>query len=334
MFRPGGLYGQPSPPSGVEPAAHETADDALLQVGRALRAAGYKFTTITPLSHQRVNARTPASNPTLRDIFGWSRSFREDDLPEEILRNLQRAGAVEVTDGQLRSKVRFSALGEQLFAHSAFPTEHADAVFFGPDTYRFARAIASVTSALRRGPAMRVLDIGAGSGAGGLYAAQLLQDPSLRVVLTDINTSALRFSRVNALLNGVPNVEVVASDLYTNVSGIFDLIVSNPPYLVDRLARVYRHGGGEFGSELSMRIIEEGLPYLRRGRPLLLYTGTAVVDGADLFERALRDRLGSRKVRLSYDEIDPDVFGEELEAAPYDRVDRIAVVAAVVETID
>jgi hypothetical protein len=41
--------------------------------------------------------------------------------------------------------------------------------------------------------------------------------------------------------------------------------------------------------------------------------------------------LAGRGVRWSYEEIDPDVFGEELEVAPYDRADRIAVVAATIE---
>jgi hypothetical protein len=36
-------------------------------------------------------------------------------------------------------------------------------------------------------------------------------------------------------------------------------------------------------------------------------------------------------VRFSYEEIDPDVFGEELEHPPYDRVDRIAVVVATID---
>jgi hypothetical protein len=36
-------------------------------------------------------------------------------------------------------------------------------------------------------------------------------------------------------------------------------------------------------------------------------------------------------VRFSYEEIDPDVFGEELAYPPYDRADRIAVVAVTIE---
>jgi methylase of polypeptide subunit release factors len=307
-------------------------DEALVRIGEALRRAGYSFTTVTPLSHRRVLERPAGPFNSLRDIFGWSRPFSARDLPDSLLSILESAGALAIAGDKLRSNVRFSTLGDQLFVHSAFPTEGADAVFFGPDTYRFARAIRQEVSNLLARSGMRLLDLGAGSGAGGLHAASLLQRAEPHLTLTDINRSALRFSHINAVLNEVPGVQVVESDLYGNVAGPFDLIVSNPPYLVDPLARLYRHGGGRLGSELSVRIVEEGLAHLAPKGRLLLYTGSAIVDGVDLFENALRERLKDRRdLRLTYDEIDPDVFGEELEAPPYDCVDRIAVVSVGVE---
>jgi len=248
-----------------------------------------------------------------------------------MLLNLEQAGALERRGEHLRSAVRFSTLGDQLLVHSAFPTEGADAVFFGPDTYRFARAIAQCVATLSPRRAMRILDVGAGSGAGGLHAAALLRDVSPTVTLTDINESALCYSRINAALNRVPNVDVVESDLYADVDGSFDLIVSNPPYLVDPLARLYRHGGGELGSALSLKIVEQGVDRLAPGGRLLLYTGSAIVDGVDHFEQSLREALRGRAVRIAYEEIDPDVFGEELEDPPYDRADRIAVVAVTID---
>jgi hypothetical protein len=99
---------------------------------------------------------------------------------------------------------------------------------------------------------------------------------------------------------------------------------------MDSQARTYRHGGGSYGEELSVRIAAEGIPRLAPGGCLLVYTGSAVVDGVDTFERALRARVGDAG-RITYREIDPDVFGEELEQHPYDRVDRIAAVAALIE---
>ena len=315
-------------------SALPAADRALVALGQELLRRDYRFTTITPASHHRVAARKhPRSAPSLEDVFGWSRSFQERDLPQDILTLLSDAQALDSSGSELRSTVRFSTLDAQLFVHSAFPTEQGDAVFFGPDTYRFARALRESIPSLATRPGMRILDIGAGSGAGGLHAAALLRANSPRVVLTDINQGALRFSRINAALNAIPNAEVIESDLYESVGGLFDLIVSNPPYLVDPLARLYRHGGGEFGFALSVSIAELGIARLTPGGRLLLYTGSAIVEGVDLFYQTLRERLKHRAVRLSYEELDPDVFGEELEHAPYDRADRIAVVVATIDSL-
>jgi hypothetical protein len=325
---------RPSPrESGTAPAKPQLSaqDHAFVALGQALKARGYDFTTITPASHQRINARPARAPASLRDVFGWSRPFGAGDLPADILGLLDDAGMLQTTRAGLRSAVRFSTIGSLIFVHSAFPTEQGDAVFFGPDTYRFVRWITQSIAASAPRSGIRIADNGAGSGAGGLCVAARLahQDPT--VVLADINQRALRFSRVNAVLNGVPEAEVVESNLYDRLAGDFDLIVSNPPYLVDPLARLYRHGGGDFGFALSLDIAVQGIARLARGGRLLLYTGSAIVAGEDLFRTALRDRLAQQDVRFEYDEIDPDVFGEELVHPPYDRADRIAVVAVTIE---
>jgi methylase of polypeptide subunit release factors len=308
----------------------DARDSALLALGRSLKARDYAFTTVTPASHQRVNARAAKPRPQLEEIFGWNRPFQRGDLPADLLEHLSAAGALDATNRQLRSAVRFSTLGSQLFAHSSFPTEHADAVFFGPDTYRFARTIRQSLAERALKTGARIIDIGCGSGAGGLHAAAFA-DSSSTVVLADINRSALRFSRINAALNGVRNVEIVESDLFAAVEGPFDLIVSNPPYLVDPLARLYRHGGGELGFDLSVKIAEQGIAHLAPGGRLLLYTGSAIVAGKDRFYETLAARLSGQPVQFCYEEIDPDVFGEELAHPPYDQADRIAVVAVTIK---
>jgi methylase of polypeptide subunit release factors len=178
---------------------------------------------------------------------------------------------------------------------------------------------------------MRILDVGAGSGAGGLHAALRAAEFRPSVTLSDINRRALRFCGINAALNAVPRVTIVESDLFEHIPGPFDLIIANPPYLVDPLGRTYRHGGGAFGFDLSLRVVTQGLPRLAPGGRLLLYTGSAIVNGLDLFQAALVSRLEGHDVSLSYEEIDPDVFGEELERPPYDRADRLAVVGVTID---
>jgi len=321
--------------SGAAAEDFTPADHALLQIGAHLKDAGYNFTTITPASHQRIMARARdrglQNDLRLEDVFGWSLPFKPTDVPPAILSALAQAGALDERGSLLGSKVRYSTIGRQIFVHSAYPTETSDAVFFGPDTYRFARMVRHSLAGLKSSSTCRVIDIGAGSGAGGLYAAAMLAALSPTLVLSDINRTALRLCRINAALNGMRNVHTIESDLFTNIEGKFDLVISNPPYLVDPLARLYRHGGGELGFDLSLRIVEQGIERLRPGGRLLLYTGSAIVAGVDRFYAALRDMLADRSLTFTYEEIDPDVFGEELDHPPYDRADRIAVVGVTVE---
>jgi SAM-dependent methyltransferase len=75
---------------------------------------------------------------------------------------------------------------------------------------------------------------------------------------------------------------------------------------------------------LSLRIVREALDRLRPGGRLLLYTATPVIDGEHVLWHQLAPLL--RGVRHDYRELDPDVFGEELERPAYARVERIAVV--------
>lgn len=305
-------------------------DAALLALGQELKACGYRFTTVTPLTHRRVIARDPErAAATLEDVFGWSRPFGRTSLPDRIVALLGDAGELQTAGGLVRSNVRFSTLEGQLFVHSAFPTDQHDAVFFGPDTYRFARVIKHALKETTMVPPSRVVDIGCGSGAGGLLAASLLPTRGREIILTDINPRALRYSRVNATLNKIAGVTTIESDLFAHVEGGADLIVSNPPYLVDPQQRAYRHGGGKLGTELSLRIVEQSLARLMPHGRLVLYTGTPVVAGTDTFRAALSEALADRGLSFTYEEIDPDVFGEELDDGPYREADRIAAVALV-----
>ena len=94
---------------------------------------------------------------------------------------------VDAAGSRLHSAVRFSTIGNQLFVHSAFPTEQADAVFFGPDTYRFARAIAARCRACASLALLRIFDVGAVAGRADCVPRRLLADGEPEIVLSDIN---------------------------------------------------------------------------------------------------------------------------------------------------
>ena len=300
---------------------------ALLQ---ALKAGGYRFIAPTPSTHARVIARRPLAQD-VRDVLGWSLPFRADIVDPELLAMLDAAGALEsAAGGALKSKFRVASLGDDLFLHSAFPTTQHDAVFFGPDSYRFAAFIRAELPDLA--PRNHMVDIGAGAGVGAVAAVRVLDlsppENELRLrtmMLTDINPAALGLASANLLANEIGGAVMFAEcDGLGGLPFTPDLIIANPPYIVDAAHRAYRDGGAMHGGEVSLAWARAAAERLERGGAFLLYTGSAIVDGKDELKDALHDALPGFDIR--YREIDPDVFGEELEREDYADVERIAVV--------
>lgn len=296
----------------------------MLELLRTLADRGYAFTSTTPATHGRVFARKGQAE-SLRDVFGWSLPFAEAAVPGAIVDLLRRADALESCGGLLRSKVRVSSLDEGLFLHSAYPTSGADAVFFGPDTWRYAALIRAEMPGL--GPVRRIVDIGAGSGAGAIVAGRLA--PGARLTLSDVNPAALRLAAVNAAHAGV-EAELVEGPGLEPVEGAFDLAIANPPYMVDGGDRTYRDGGGMHGARLSLDWALAAAERLPPGGHMILYTGVAILEGRDALRAALEEALPGLGCALRYRELDPDIFGEELDEPPYRDVERIAAVGAVV----
>ena len=303
-------------------------------LGRWLIEQNYSFITPTPATHQRVYSRHGIpQGANLRNVFGWSLPFDLQCLDKEAVAFLREGELLESDGNYYRSRVRFSTIGERLYAHSAFPTIGSDAIFFGPDTYRFVNLIANELSFEPLSEHSLILDICCGAGPGGIEAAFFSPTKNLSVTFADINPQAINFSKANARINALDSASFYEGDLFDAVPGDFDLIVANPPYLVDASHRIYRDGGGQFGAGLSEKIVAQGITRLAPGGRLIVYTGVAIVEGVDLFLQSIREVLGNAQMSFRYLELDPDVFGEELDTPAYRHADRIAVVALVVKNV-
>jgi len=312
----------------ADPVATGLEDEALLALLRRLDERGYAFVTPTPLTHARVVARADRQQArSVRDVLGWSLPFRRGEIDAEIEALLDRAGMLRVEGTMLHSRVRVSSLHGQLFLHSAYPTNDTDAVFFGPDSYRFADLIGAELAHMPDRGAVRMLDIGTGSGVGAIVAA--FSRPAAQVCATDINPRALRFARINAAAAGV-TIDAHHAPTLDPLDGVFDVVTANPPYIIDADSRLYRDGGGMHGAQISFDMTRMGLNRLAPGGRMILYTGSAIVEGDDALEQALAGEASARGFSLAYRELDPDVFGEELDQPGYADVERIALVAAVI----
>jgi SAM-dependent methyltransferase len=273
---------------------------------------------VTPATHALVLSRRFEGHADLRDIFGWTREFSAEDLEPGLLDLLGSANALEEKNGKLRSKVRVSSLGKDLLLHSSFPTDAPDAVFFGPDTYRFASFI---EQQLSRNPAGNwLVDMGAGSGAGAVAAAR--HRSFERITLVDLNADALELAVTNAAAAEITVVTLLSSEVPKGP----DLIIANPPYMMDVANRTYRDGGGLLGGALALEWVQQALGKLAPGGTMLLYTGAPYVDGAAPLLSAIEQDCSKAAATVSTTEIDPDVFGEELQQLCYAEVERIAAV--------
>ena len=81
-------------------------------------------------------------------------------------------------------------------------------------------------------PSDKVLDMGCGYGVVGILAARLIGQEN--VTMCDISESAVKQAKINAELNGVPNIDIKISDGFSEIQdNDFTLILSNPPYHAD-----------------------------------------------------------------------------------------------------
>ena len=302
----------------------------LLALLAELRRRNYSFITPTPATHRRVVTR-PSKQlaDDVRDVLGWSLPFERDLLDGELWDPLAQSGELEPADGGgFRATIRVSTLGDDLFLHSAYPTVQEDSVFFGPDSYRFAALVQSEMAESGRKDIQTAVDIGTGAGVGAIVLKHLC--PAAKVIGTDVNRRALRFAALNAAAAGL-QIETVGSDTTGAAGAAIDLAIANPPYIIDPRNRTYRDGGDLHGGQVSVDMVADALPRLSPHGRMILYTGSAIVEGQDSLQTPLQELAERHDRRLRYSMLDPDVFGEELEKEGYENVDRIALVAAIFE---
>ncbi len=296
----------------------------LLRSLELLKLGGYRFIVPTPTTHG-IYLDRHAGALCVRDVLGWSLPFAPDVLELALSRLLRDAGVVAESAEGLRTTIRVASLGEDLFLHSAFPPQEADAVFFGPDTYRFASFLADELQGAPRPDLL--IDVGAGSGAGAVAAARLVAPR--RLLLTDVTAKAVAFARINLRAAGLA-AEHRLGDGLDGVDEPADLIIANPPFIAGEGGRIYRDGGDMHGARLSLDWALAAAPRLTAGGRMLLYTGSAIIEGQDRLRQALEAALDPGLYALSYRELDPDIFADALTQDAYRDVERIAAVGAVI----
>ena len=175
---------------------------------------------------------------------------------------------------------------------------------------------------------MHILDMCTGSGC--ILISLLHYSNNCTGVGADISAEALEVAKQNAArllegeirsipdMDGVHEIELIKSDLFENISGQFDIIVSNPPYIqtsvIDTLMPEVRDheprlalDGSEDGLLFYRKIVQESVIYLKQGGMLFFEIG---YDQGEAVSQ-LMEQSGFLEVRVikDYGGLDRVVYG-------------------------
>lgn len=124
----------------------------------------------------------------------------------------------------------------------------------------------------------KVLDVGCGTGV--LSASLASHSPKVRLTLCDVSAPAVEASRATLTANGLEG-EVIASDVFSAISGRFDMIISNPPF----------HDGMQTSLDAAQTLIRGAVSHLNIGGELRL-----VANAFLPYPRILDEAFGNHEV--------------------------------------
>lgn len=145
-------------------------------------------------------------------------------------------------------------------------------------------------NAAPRRPYRRGLDVGCGGGFQSFHLAQHCDE----VVALDINPRALSLGRAAAVLNRTPNIDFRLSNFYAAVEGEkFDLIISNPPFVISPESEFHYRDGGLGGDGVTETVIRGVTNYLTEGGIAVVICEWIALHGADPHDRPKQWVTGS-----------------------------------------
>ncbi|WP_274656744.1 peptide chain release factor N(5)-glutamine methyltransferase [Streptococcus equinus] len=158
---------------------------------------------------------------------------------------------------------------------------------------------------------LQILDIGTGSGAIAISLKSAR--PDWHVTASDISSEALQLAKENSERNQA-SVDFIESDVFNQISGKFDVIISNPPYIayddedevgVNVLASEPHLAlfADEDGFAIYRRIIEGASSHLTENGKLYFEIGYKQGDG---MRRLLAQHFPEKRVRVLQ-----DIFGKD-----------------------
>lgn len=170
-------------------------------------------------------------NLLARHALGWSRAellLHQDEAPPAGFEDAFTA----LIERRARREPAAYILGRQEFWSRDFEVT-PDVLIPRPETELVVEELLNLLPLDAPALPRRVADIGTGSGCIAVTAAA--ERPTVHVVATDISRPALDVARRNAARIGVaPRIEFLECAYLAGAAGLFDFILSNPPYIAER----------------------------------------------------------------------------------------------------
>ncbi|MFZ2149423.1 MAG: class I SAM-dependent methyltransferase, partial [Sedimentisphaerales bacterium] len=187
-------------------------------------------------------------------LFWLGRAVSESALSEKLsglnIEQLEGIGLLSRKDGMVQSVAKLAPYYDLLLASDFGPEIHREL----PADHVLGVGAASLTlaSLTVRRKVKTALDIGTGAGIQAFLAIGHAD----HVIGTDTNPRALNFARFNAKLNGIDGIEWREGSFYEPVAEQqFDLIVSNPPYVISPESRFIFRDTNLPGDAVSEKVV-------------------------------------------------------------------------------
>ncbi len=264
-----------------------TTEEVLERIGEAGQAGLGRNSTI-PADVVLAGAMDPLA--CLIRLFILQQDVPQTNVTQSLdVEAAIRAGWVEHEGGVVRALVDIRPYGSPDDGASGFlvsdltPGLDHSTVATRTDYVLGAPASLTLAEITMRKPIDRALDLGTGCGVQALHLAR----HATTVVGTDLNPRAVDLAHMSAELSGI-DIDLREGSLFEPVAGQrFDLIVSNPPYVMsppDGQRLTYREGA-LVSDSLVETIVRQAPEHLTQGGSLQLLTNWAILDGVDWQER-------------------------------------------------
>ncbi len=257
-----------------------TTDGVLARVGADAFAALGRDLTV-PV-RRILAASEPAVLDRLIEVFLLAEPIPDDALPAAVVADLEALGMVRRESGDLIPLVDVHPYGEPdtdwfIVSDIGAPATPDHVLGLGGASLTLAR----ITPRRDIG---RAMDLGCGAGGQVLHAAR----HASRVIATDTNPRALRLTALTAALSGIPEeqLDLREGSLFAPVSDErFDLVVSNPPFVISPSHRFTYRDAGLPGDELSRLVVRGAAAHLAPGGMAAVLGNWLHVEGEDWRER-------------------------------------------------